>query len=107
MPSPNLHDLIDPASLTFHLENTSFGVMLWDVDAKLIYCSQKATAILGYSPDDLLQTPVDLLELVYAEDIPAVSDLIDEITSGRTAHNENLNRNSWRVETRTKAEGIE
>jgi two-component system, NarL family, sensor kinase len=93
MAIPNLHELIDAGSLTYHLENTPFGVMLWDANMKLIYCSKEAAAKFGCAPHDLLEKPINLLQFVHEDDAPSVAKLITDITSGHTSHNESLNRN--------------
>lgn len=93
MAHPNLYDLIDAISLSHHLENTPFGVLLWDANMKLIYCSKEAAAKFACTPDDLLYKPINLLQFVHEEDAPAVAALITEIASGRKNHNESLNRN--------------
>lgn len=88
-----LHDVIDTISLTTHLKNMPFGVLLWDEHMKLVYCSFEAAAMFGYVSDELLQKPTNLLQFVHDDDAPAVAALITEITSGRTIHNEGQNRN--------------
>lgn len=93
MELPNLYDLIDTVSLSYHLENTPFGVILWDNQMNLVYCSKRAAAMFGFTPQELLQKQGDLLNFVHEEDATAVAAIIAEITSGRTGHNESLNRN--------------
>ncbi|MCU7550108.1 PAS domain S-box protein [Chitinophagaceae bacterium LB-8] len=93
MALPELHDLIDTFSLSYHLENTPFGVILWDGNMKVVYCSKRAAAMLGCAPDELLQKPINLYQFVHEEDAAGVAALVAEITSGRTNHNESLNRN--------------
>jgi two-component system, NarL family, sensor kinase len=89
----NLHEVIDAVSLSKHLENTPFGVMLWDDQMQLVYCSKGAAAIFACAPHELVQTPADLMGFVHKDDIESVKNLIDEITSGSVKHKESLNRN--------------
>ena len=88
-----LHQLLDSVSLSYHLENSPFGIMLWDAHMELLYCSKEAAAMFGCSPDDLLRHPMHLLQIVYQDDAADVAALITEITSGRQRFNESLNRN--------------
>lgn len=44
MAVPELHELIGADTLTKHLENMPFGMMLWDQHMKLVYCSKDAAA---------------------------------------------------------------
>ncbi|MDQ3277136.1 MAG: PAS domain-containing protein [Bacteroidota bacterium] len=90
---PNLHEIIDAASLTKHLENTPFGVMLWTPEMKLVYCSKRAAAVFACSPQELLLEPFDITEFVYKDDVDAVKELMQAIASGATNYNESMNRN--------------
>lgn len=89
----NLHEVIDAVSLSAHLENTPFGVMLWDDQLQLVYCSKGAAAIFACAPHELVHTGIDLSAFVHKDDIEAVKNRIIEITSGNINHNESLNRN--------------
>ncbi|MGZ5255060.1 MAG: PAS domain-containing sensor histidine kinase [Flavisolibacter sp.] len=90
---PKLFDLIDPVSLSHHLEEGLFAVMLWDSNMKLLYCSKKAAAIFGSTTEEILQQPNYLRQYVFPEDAARVSNIIAELTSGRVSQNESLNRN--------------
>ena len=92
MPFPNLHDLLDNNSLSYHLENTSFGVMLWDKQSTMIYCSPKAAAIFEGKPIDLLQKTFDF-NLLTHENTQSISSLIAALASSQTNHNEGLTEN--------------
>jgi PAS domain S-box-containing protein len=93
MTPPNLHEIIDAKSLAKHLENTPFGIMLWNQKMKLVYCSERAAAVFACLPHELLQEPFDLDEFVYKEDIEQVKTIMTAIASGKITHNQSLNRN--------------
>lgn len=93
MTPPHLHEIIDPASLTKLLENTPLGIMLWNRQLKLVYCSKRAAAVFACSPQELVDEPFDLLEFVHSDDIEAVRTVMRAITSGEISHNESVNRN--------------
>lgn len=93
MTHPNLHEVIDAASLSKLLENTPLGIMLWDRQLKLVYCSKRAAAVFACLQQELVGESFDLLELVHQDDIETVKALMRAITSGRISHNESVNRN--------------
>jgi two-component system, NarL family, sensor kinase len=93
MDKANLPESIDTKTLFYHLENTPFGVMLWDRQLRLEYCSKKAAKIFHCEPDDLQDKPFNLVQFVHPDDAAAVSALISDISSGRTMHSQSLNRN--------------
>lgn len=93
MAQEQFHDLIDPASLTYHLENSPFGFIIWNSRLQMTYCSKAAAALFGCQPAELLEQPMDLFKFVHSDDAPSVAAVIAEITSGTHSHNESLNRN--------------
>lgn len=93
MTPPNLHDIIDTASLIKHLENTPFGIMLWNSEMKLVYCSERAAAVFACLPHDFLCEPFDADEFVHEDDIEQVKAIMTAIAAGKINHNQSLNRN--------------
>ncbi|MBB1283792.1 PAS domain S-box protein [Flavisolibacter sp. BT320] len=93
MTPPNLHEIIDAESLAKHLENTPFGIMLWNQKMKLVYCSERAAAVFACLPHELFQEPFDLDEFVFEEDREQVKAIMTAIASGKTSHNQSFNRN--------------
>ncbi len=93
MSTPHLNEIIDNLSLTYHLENSSLGIILCDSDLNIIYASQKAQEIFGWEAPDYLQKPMSLENMVYAEDADKVSQVLEEISSGKVLRNQGVNRN--------------
>ena len=93
MKHANLPDFVDVTTLSFHLENTPLGVMLWDQDLWVVYCSKAAAKIFGCEPHDLLQRQAETLHFVHEDDAAHVKALMAEIKSGQVSHNQSLNRN--------------
>lgn len=93
MTPPNLHEIIDADSLAKHLENTPFGIMLWNSEMKLVYCSERAAAVFACLPYELFREPFDVDVFVYKEDIEKVKAMMTAIASGKISHNQCLNRN--------------
>jgi two-component system, NarL family, sensor kinase len=93
MSAPHLNEIIDNLSLTYHLENSSLGIILWNRQLDIIYSSQKAQEIFGWEPDAYLHKPFSLDSIVYVEDANKVNQTIEEITSGKVLHNQGINRN--------------
>jgi PAS domain S-box-containing protein len=93
MSAPHLNEIIDNLSLTYHLENSSLGIILWNRDLEIIYSSQKAQEIFGWEPDAYLHKPFSLESIVHVEDANKVNQTIEEISSGKVLHNQGINRN--------------
>jgi PAS domain S-box-containing protein len=93
MSQANLHQLIDNLSLSYHLENTPFGVILWDDQLNLVYCSKTAAALFDCSPEDVMQASIEFERIVHKDDNEIVAKQINEIMSGRSTHNQSMNRN--------------
>jgi PAS domain S-box-containing protein len=93
MSVPHLNEIIDNLSLTYHLENSSLGIILWNRQLDIIYSSEKAQEIFGWEPDAYLHKPFSLDSIVYVEDASKVNQTIEEITSGKVLHNQGINRN--------------
>ncbi|HJW17656.1 MAG TPA: PAS domain S-box protein [Flavisolibacter sp.] len=93
MSTPHLNEIIDNLSLTYHLENSSLGIILCNSELNIIYASQKACEIFGWATDAYLQRPISLESMVYEEDTKKVIQVLEEISSGRVLHNQGVNRN--------------
>lgn len=88
-----LQDLIDPASLTYHLENMPLGVLVFDAHMMITYCSPHGASLLGWPAAELVQKPLNLFQLVAEEDVPHVAAVIAEISSGKITYKELVSRN--------------
>ncbi len=94
MPSPPLHELIDSLNLTYHLENSSLGILLWNSDMRLIYCSAKARRIFGWVDyEKNWSHRIYANDLLHPDDAEQVKSTIEEVFSGRIPHNHSLNKN--------------
>jgi PAS domain S-box-containing protein len=93
MSAPHLNEIIDNLSLTYHLENSSLGIILCDSHLNIIYSSEKAQEIFGWEPGAYLHNPISIESMVYAEDADKVIQVIEEISSGKVLHNQGINRN--------------
>jgi two-component system, NarL family, sensor kinase len=93
MSAPHLNEIIDNLSLTYHLENSSLGIILCDSHLNIIYSSEKAQEIFGWEPGAYMHKPISLESMVYVEDADRVIQVIEEISSGKVLHNQGINRN--------------
>jgi PAS domain S-box-containing protein len=93
MASRQIKEIINNLSLTYHLENSSIGIILWNRNLEMIYCSPKGQEIFQWETDLYLNKPFPLEDFVYAEDLNKVNELVAEITSGRVLHSQGINRN--------------
>lgn len=92
MSKAGITDFIDNLSLTYHLENTPCGIIIWDAQLRVIYSSARAAEIFEWDLEEV-EYPFSFTHLIFEEDNPKVSICIEEITSGKTVHNTCNNRN--------------
>lgn len=92
MAKTHLHEVVDNLSLTYHLENTPCGIILWDNCLRVIYCSHRAAEIFDWR-NDTCDYPFDFSKLVYQKAAERVGTLFSEITDGGQLHNAFDNRN--------------
>lgn len=93
MASPQIYEIIDNLSLTYHLENSSIGIILLNRNLEMIYCSPKANEIFKWEPEAYLHKPLSLEGFVYEEDLKRVIELATELSTGKELHNKGINRN--------------
>ena len=94
MRTPQLHELVDNLSLTYHLENSALGILLWNSNLKLIYCSAKARQIFAWHPvEEGWQEQLTTDDLLHPDDAAEVRAIIEEVATGRVSHNYSLNKN--------------
>ena len=93
MTSQPLDKLIDSKTFAYHLENASFGVVLWNDQLQIIYCSKNATDMFGCDPGDLLEKYMDPFPFVHEGDAVRAAGAVGDIISGKVSHNQILNRN--------------
>lgn len=92
MAKNHLHEVVDNLSLTYHLENTACGIIMWDRQFRVIYCSSRAAEIFEWEQID------DDYSLAYSkffnqknEDV--ISSLLKDITQDGKLHNTFITRN--------------
>jgi two-component system, NarL family, sensor kinase len=89
-----LHEIIDASSLSYHLENTPLGIIVWDNNDRVIYWSKRATEIFEWGESEVLDRHLSELNLIYHEDVAAVSKNLDAIKNQQLLSNVNVNRNN-------------
>src|SRR5690349_21734442 len=88
-----LHEIIDAPSLTYHLENTPLGVIIWDNNDCIAYWSKRAAEIFEWTEEEALHQNVSMLNLVHPEDADSVATTVDDIKAQRIYKNHQTNRN--------------
>ncbi len=79
--------------LSSHMDNTPLGVIEWDPDFRLVHWSPQAEKIFGWSASDVLGKAEGEVRLVYDEDKPIFSGIVEGLRSGRLPRATSLNRN--------------
>jgi PAS domain S-box-containing protein len=93
MASPQIYEIIDNLSLTYHLGNSSIGIILLNRNLEMIYFSPKAQEIFQWQLEAFMNKPFSLEGFVYKDDEKRVHELITELSTGRALHNQGINRN--------------
>ncbi|MDB6114259.1 MAG: barA 2 [Lacunisphaera sp.] len=70
--------------LNLALDSTQVGVYEWDVESDNVFCTPSVWKIIGYDPAELPVTGSEWLNLLHAEDQPAVRAVIDAHFRGET-----------------------
>ncbi|MDP4290103.1 MAG: PAS domain S-box protein [Bacteroidota bacterium] len=83
--------------LSFHFENSPLAVVELNADALITQWNKEAERIFGWKASETIGKTLESLEMVYEQDIPAVSGVMDRLTSG----NENVVISSNRNYTKT------
>ena len=79
--------------LKYHLENSPLAVVEWDKDFRIIQWSNEAERIFGLKKEDTMGVRIDLLNIIYSEDIPKVERTIERLVSGKELKVISQNRN--------------
>jgi two-component system sensor histidine kinase UhpB len=79
--------------LLFHIENTPLGFMEWDGELKIRSLSKRAEEIFGWSMKEFLESGSTFYTQVYEEDRIWVSEIADQMLSGKLERNKTLYRN--------------
>ena len=69
--------------LKYHLENSPLAVVEWDKDFNIIQWSTEAERIFGLRKEEVLGVRIDLLNIIYDEDLPLVQKTISRLVSGK------------------------
>ena len=79
--------------LKYHFENSPLAVVEWDRDFKIIQWSNEAERIFGLKKEDTMGVRIDLLNIIYSDDIPKVEQTIERLVSGKELKVISQNRN--------------
>lgn len=85
----NLDELPNDYNLAFHLRNTAFGVIIWDEQMKITYCSPEAAALFQADSIEPLHQKLGTA-LISLYEAHTINDLIASLAAGKTNHNEAL-----------------
>ncbi len=69
--------------LKYHFENSPLAIVEWDRDFDIIRWSNEAERIFGLTRDEVIGARIDMLNLIYPEDIPLVAKTMKRLTSGK------------------------
>ena len=79
--------------LKYHLENSPLAVVEWDKDFNIIQWSSEAERIFGLNKEEVMGVRIDLLNIIYNEDIPKVDKTMTRLISGKESKVISQNRN--------------
>ena len=69
--------------LKYHLENSPLAVVEWDKNFLILQWSNEAERIFGLKKEETIGARLDLLKIVYEEDMPIVEKTISRLISGK------------------------
>lgn len=93
MARAHINDIIDTLSLTYHIENTPLGVMVFDRQGHVVYWSDRASEIFGWQEEEILHKNLNDLAIIYEEEQNKVNALLEQLQYGSTHRNQSTNRN--------------
>jgi PAS domain S-box-containing protein len=79
--------------LKYHLENSPLAVVEWDKEFNIIQWSNEAERIFGMKREEVIGIRIDMLNIIYPEDIPLVEKTISKLTGGKELKVVSQNRN--------------
>src|SRR5664280_2951733 len=79
--------------LKYHLENSPLAVVEWDSKFKILQWSDEAERIFGLKRKEILGVRIDLLNIIYEEDITLVEKTMARLVSGKERKVISQNRN--------------
>jgi PAS domain S-box-containing protein len=79
--------------LLFHLENSPLGFIDWDNQLSMKSCTKHAEEIFGWAEHDFVNKNQSGYNLIYEQDLPWVSRIVDELLNGRIDSNHMQYRN--------------
>jgi PAS domain S-box-containing protein len=79
--------------LKYHLENSPLAVVEWDKEFNIVQWSNEAERIFGMKRDEVIGVRIDLLNIIYPEDIPVVEKTMSRLNSGKELKVVSQNRN--------------
>ena len=88
-----LHEIVDPSSLSKHLENTPLALIIFDKNDQIIYWSKKATEIFGWEESEVLNRPISELKIIHDDDVHNVYEIVRAIKSSKISSKQHVNRN--------------
>ena len=78
--------------LDSHMVNSPLAVIEFDSEFRITRWSDEAKRMFGWQPDEVLGKTIDEIHWVYEQDVPAVDEESNRLTTG-TGRSFNLNRN--------------
>lgn len=93
MTAQEINEIIDNLSLSFHLGNSSIGIILWNRQNEIIYSSPKTREIFEWQEGDYLNQPFSMSHIVHPDDLDSVLKQVNQLHSGQRSHAQSVNRN--------------
>jgi diguanylate cyclase (GGDEF)-like protein/PAS domain S-box-containing protein len=79
--------------LQLYVENSPLALIQFDVDLRVVAWSDRATAMFGWTEDEVRGKTLDEFDFVHEEDRPGVAELFAELAVGPVNWKANDNRN--------------
>ncbi|MGZ3839995.1 MAG: PAS domain-containing sensor histidine kinase [Flavisolibacter sp.] len=79
--------------LTYHIENTPLGVIVLDHHGFIRYWSARAEEIFGWTAEEIMDTNIKDLSIIYKKDLDTVDSTLQELRTGMVQRNQSVNRN--------------
>jgi PAS domain S-box-containing protein len=83
-------------TLSFHIDNSPLAVVEWDWAFRVTHWSPQAAALFGWSEAEMRGRHPGDLPFVYADDAPAVEQVMAQLINGEARRNLSRNRNLTR-----------
>ena len=84
------------AAFRLYVEHSPLALMLFDADLRVVGWSERATAMFGWTEDDVLGKPLAELDSILEDDRPQVAAFFGRLAAGPVAWRSNTTRNRCR-----------